>query len=54
VFYQNEHIPTYQERIAARIPNYLQDPPALQHISESDGTPNTNIERLLGDLRVDK
>jgi 2-oxoglutarate ferredoxin oxidoreductase subunit beta len=54
VFYQNEHIPTYQERIAARIPNYLQDPPALQQISESDGTPNTNIERLLGDLRVDK
>ena len=54
VFYQNEHIPTYQERIAARIPNYLESPPALQAISDAGGRPNTNIDRLLGDLRVDK
>jgi 2-oxoglutarate ferredoxin oxidoreductase subunit beta len=54
VFYQNEHIPTYQERIAARIPNYLEDSPAKQVIAGADGTPITNIDKLLGDLKVDK
>jgi len=54
VFYQNEHIPTYQERIAARIPNYMESPPALQEIADASGKPITNIDRLLGDLSVDK
>jgi 2-oxoglutarate ferredoxin oxidoreductase subunit beta len=54
VFYQNEHIPTYQERITARIPNYLEDSPARQQIADADGKPITNIDRLLGDLKVDK
>jgi 2-oxoglutarate/2-oxoacid ferredoxin oxidoreductase subunit beta len=54
VFYQNEHIPTYQERITARIANYLDSPPARQEIADADGKPITNIDRLLGDLRVDK
>lgn len=52
VFYQNEHIPTYQERIEARIPNYMKYPPALQKIAGSDGLPLSNIDRLLNDLRV--
>ncbi|HEX2557991.1 MAG TPA: 2-oxoacid:ferredoxin oxidoreductase subunit beta, partial [Nitrososphaera sp.] len=54
VFYQNEHIPTYQERIIERIPNYLSSPPAIQQIADENGKPVTNIERLLGDLKVDK
>jgi 2-oxoglutarate ferredoxin oxidoreductase subunit beta len=54
VFYQNEHVPTYQERIAARIPNYMESPPAHQQIADATGRPATNIERLLGDLKVDK
>jgi 2-oxoglutarate/2-oxoacid ferredoxin oxidoreductase subunit beta len=54
VFYQNEHVPTYQERIIARIPNYLASPPATQQIADENGKPVTNIERLLGDLKVDK
>ncbi|HXG06899.1 MAG TPA: 2-oxoacid:ferredoxin oxidoreductase subunit beta, partial [Nitrososphaera sp.] len=54
VFYQNEHIPTYQERISARIPNYLESPPARQQIADGNGKPITNIEGLLDDLRVDK
>jgi 2-oxoglutarate ferredoxin oxidoreductase subunit beta len=54
VFYQNEHIPTYQERISARIPNYLESPPAKQQIADANGKSITNIEGLLDDLRVDK
>ncbi len=54
VFYQNEHVPTYQERIAARIPNYMESPPALQQIADGNGKPITNIQRLLDDLKVDK
>lgn len=53
VFYQNEHVPTYQERIAARIPNYMESPPASQEIADGHGRPITNIDRLLGDLKVD-
>jgi 2-oxoglutarate ferredoxin oxidoreductase subunit beta len=53
VFYQNEHVPTYQERIGARIPNYRESPPALQAIADRNGRPITNIDRLLGDLKVD-
>lgn len=54
VFYQNEHIPTYQERISARIPNYIQNSPAGQKIADETGRSITNIERLLNDLRLDR
>src|SRR5579885_256184 len=54
VFYQNEHVPTYIERIAARIPNYVEYPPAIQKIADEDGKPVTNIDSLLNELRVDK
>jgi 2-oxoglutarate ferredoxin oxidoreductase subunit beta len=54
VFYQNEHVPTYQERIIARIPNYMESPPATQQIAQSNGKPIANIERLLDDLKVEK
>jgi 2-oxoglutarate/2-oxoacid ferredoxin oxidoreductase subunit beta len=53
VFYQNEHIPTYQERITARIENYRESPPAKQQIADASGKTLTNIEGLLHDLRVD-
>lgn len=54
IFYQNEHVPTYQERIIARIPNYMESPPALQQIADEKGKPITNIEKLLDDLKVEK
>lgn len=54
VFYQNEHVPTYQERIAARIPDYMENPPAAQQIADNSGKTITNIDRLLADLKVDK
>jgi 2-oxoglutarate ferredoxin oxidoreductase subunit beta len=54
IFYQNELMPTYQERITARIPTYLEDPPSRQEIADGDGKTVTNIERLLGEHRVDR
>lgn len=54
VFFQNEHVPTYQERLSARIQNYMEYPPAHQKIADANGRPITNIEGLLDDLRVDK
>jgi 2-oxoglutarate/2-oxoacid ferredoxin oxidoreductase subunit beta len=54
IFYKNEHISTYQERIVARIPNYIENPPSKQHISDTSSKPTASINRLLEDLRVDK
>jgi len=52
VFYQNELVPTYQERISSRIPTYLENPPAKQAISDSAGKPITSIEKMLEELKV--
>ena len=54
IFYQNEHVPTYQERITSRIPDYLENAPAAQQIADKNGKAITNIDRLLSDLQVDK
>jgi 2-oxoglutarate ferredoxin oxidoreductase subunit beta len=52
VFYQNEHVPTYEERLAGRMPTYKTNPPALQEISHEDGTPLSSVRKLLDDIRV--
>ncbi len=52
VFYQNELVPTYQERISKRIPTYLENPPAKQAISDSKGRSIVNLGRMLEELRV--
>lgn len=39
VFYQNPHVPSYEERIKTRIPFYLESPPAKQPITKGDSTP---------------
>jgi 2-oxoglutarate/2-oxoacid ferredoxin oxidoreductase subunit beta len=54
IFYQNEHVPTYQERITARIPDYMENPPAMQQIADNEGKTVTNIDKLLADLQVVK
>lgn len=54
IFYQNEHIPTYQERILSRIDSYMENPPARQTISDQNKKPLANIQNLLDALRVDK
>ena len=54
IFYQNEHIPTYQERITSRIDNYMKNPPAKQHISGKNNNSIAHISTLLESLRIDK
>ncbi len=46
VFYKNELVPTYEERIKAYIPNYMEDYPASQKIDDS-GSSVTDIGSLL-------
>jgi len=52
VFYQNELVPTYQERISKRILNYLENPPAKQQISDAQGKPITNVGKMFEELKV--
>jgi 2-oxoglutarate ferredoxin oxidoreductase subunit beta len=52
VFYQNEWIPTYEERLSQRMPSYRDAPPAEQKIAREDGTPLANVMKLLDELRV--
>src|SRR5712692_368535 len=52
VFYQNEHIPTYEERLAQRIQGYKENPPAREEIARKDGTPAAAVSKLLEDFRV--
>lgn len=51
IFYQNEIISQYSTRLTDKIPNYLENPPAKQKISEN-GLPITNISEILDSLSV--
>jgi len=52
VFYQNEFVPTYEERLNQRMPTYKSNPPAAQEIAHEDGTPLTNVRKMLDEMRV--
>lgn len=52
IFYKNEFVPTFEDRISERIPFYRQLPPALQVIANSDNTPATNIKKLIEEKLV--
>jgi len=52
VFYQNELVPTYEERIASRVPNYRTNSPAKQPIADSEGRPSADLTKLLKSLAV--
>jgi len=54
IFYQNEHIPSYKERIDSRIPSYVSNPPARQTITDHNGMPSADISKLLESLRIDR
>jgi len=54
VFYQNETIPTYAERIKARIPDYLEAPPSEQKIAKPDGYSPVNLASLSRELSFEK
>jgi len=52
VFYKNEFVPTYEERISNRIPFYTRKPPAKQEISDESGAPTVIIQKWLEELKV--
>ncbi len=51
IFYQNELISPYDIRLKDQIPNYLENPPAKQKISEN-GLPITDVSKILDSLEV--
>src|SRR3989304_601461 len=51
IFYKNEIITPYAERLMDKIPNYLENPPARQKIS-SNGKPITDVSKILDSLQV--
>jgi 2-oxoglutarate ferredoxin oxidoreductase subunit beta len=52
IFYKNEHIPTFQERITARIPFYLSDSPAKQKISDEAGDSVADLSEFFEELKT--
>lgn len=51
VFYKNELISPYTQRLKDKIPNYYENPPAKQNISKN-GKPITDISAILDSLQV--
>jgi 2-oxoglutarate ferredoxin oxidoreductase subunit beta len=52
IFYQNENVASYDERIAMKIDNYIKYPPASQEIILDKNKTNSNINELLKSLKV--
>lgn len=52
VFYQNETVSTYEDRLEGRLPGYRKRPPAKQPISYPDGRPLANLSKLFEELRA--
>ncbi|MGC8586832.1 MAG: 2-oxoacid:ferredoxin oxidoreductase subunit beta [Candidatus Micrarchaeia archaeon] len=51
IFYKNELLPTYEDRIKGNIPNYEEMPPSAQQIDRNE-VPLTNINSLLASKRI--
>lgn len=52
VFYQNELVSTFEDRLQERIPNYRDEPPALQVIADAGGRPTVSLAKFLDELVV--
>ena len=51
IFYQNEIISPYQDRLIDKIPNYLENPPSSQNISQN-GLSITDVSKILDSIQV--
>lgn len=51
LFYKNESVPTYEERIKQNIPDYTDNYPAIQNIDDK-GMPVTDLSKLIGEKIV--
>jgi 2-oxoglutarate ferredoxin oxidoreductase subunit beta len=52
VFYKNELVPTFQDRIAERIPFYYDRPPARQQISSETGMSTADLAEFFEELKT--
>lgn len=52
IFYKNELVPTFQERIAQRIPFYLSNPPAKQIINDQAGKSTVDLKQFFEELKT--
>ena len=52
IFYENNTVPTYEERLQTRIENYEAYSPAEQIIMDIEGNPNVNINELIDELKA--
>ena len=52
VFYQNEQLPTFEDRLQDRIPSYLEEPPAKQVIADAQGRPSVRLSKFLDEFVV--
>ena len=52
IFYKNGTTPSYDDRMASRIHNYRENPPAKQPISDLKGRPITDLTKLFEELHV--
>jgi 2-oxoglutarate ferredoxin oxidoreductase subunit beta len=52
IFYKNELVPTFQDRISQRIPFYPSDPPAKQRIKDETGAPTTDVSEFFEELKT--
>jgi 2-oxoglutarate ferredoxin oxidoreductase subunit beta len=52
IFYQNELIPSYHERIAENNKEYFAKPPSHQEISDNENKPMAKIDKILDKLQI--
>jgi 2-oxoglutarate ferredoxin oxidoreductase subunit beta len=52
VFYKNELEPTFQERIASRIPFYMENPPAKQKLCDENGMSKVDLTEFMEELKT--
>jgi len=52
VFYKNELEPTFQERIANRIPFYMERPPAKQKLCDENGLSKVDLAEFMKELKT--
>ncbi len=52
VFYQNPFEPTFENRFAARIPFYLENPPGKQPLKDESGASNVDLSEFMDDLKT--
>jgi 2-oxoglutarate ferredoxin oxidoreductase subunit beta len=52
IFYQNELVPSYHERISENIKDYFTRPPSHQEISDNGNKPLAKIDRILNKFQV--